>query len=104
MASDPRTKAYVARRTLEGKSKKEIIRCLKRHVAREIFRLLTNPASVPVGAELRTARLNTSITLAVAAEALCTWPIRLSELERGVAHDAELAHRYQLWLRPEQAA
>ena len=55
MASDPRTKAYVARRTLEGKSKKEIIRCLKRHVAREIFRLLTNPASVPVGAELRTA-------------------------------------------------
>ncbi len=104
MASDPRTKAYVARRTLEGKSKKEIIRCLKRHVAREIFRLLTNPASVPVGAELRTARLNASITLAVAAEALGTWPIRLSELERGVAHDAELAHRYQLWLRPEQAA
>jgi len=49
MSSDPRTKAYVARRTLEGKSKKEIIRCLKRHVAREIFRLLSKPASVPVG-------------------------------------------------------
>jgi len=94
----------VARRTLEGKSKKEIIRCLKRHVAREVFRLLTNPTTVPAGADLRTERLTAGITLAVAAEALGTWPIRLSELERGLTHDANLAHRYQLWLRPEQAA
>jgi hypothetical protein len=28
---------YVRRRTAEGKSKREIIRCLKRFVAREIF-------------------------------------------------------------------
>jgi transposase len=104
MSSDPRTKAYVARRTLEGKSKKEIIRCLKRHVAREVFRLLTNPTSVPAGADLRTERLAASLTLAIAAEALGTWPIRLSELERGLAHDAELARRYQLWLRSEHAA
>jgi transposase len=104
MSSDPRTRAYVARRTLEGKSKKEIIRCLKRHVAREVFRLLTNPTAVPLGADLRAARLNAGATLAVAADALGTWPIRLSELERGLAHDTELAHRYQLWLRPEQAA
>ena len=34
------TKAYVQRRTLEGKTKKEIIRCLKRAVVREIFRAL----------------------------------------------------------------
>ena len=34
------TKAYVARRTTEGKSKKEIIRCLKRYIAREIFQIL----------------------------------------------------------------
>ena len=104
MSSDPRTKAYVARRTLEGKSKKEIIRCLKRHLAREIFRLLTNPPVVPAGADLRTKRLAASLTLAVAAETLGTWPIRLSELERGLVHDAELARRYQLWLRAEQAA
>ena len=38
MSTDPRTRAYVARRTLEGKSKREIMRCLKRYVAREIFR------------------------------------------------------------------
>ncbi len=34
---DPRTRAYVDRRTTEGLSKKEIIRCLKRYVAREVF-------------------------------------------------------------------
>ena len=42
MSTDPRTRAYVARRTLEGKSKREIMRCLKRYVAREVFRDLNN--------------------------------------------------------------
>ena len=36
----PPTIAYVARRTAEGLSKKDIIRCLKRYVAREIYALL----------------------------------------------------------------
>jgi hypothetical protein len=39
---DPKTGAYVARKTAEGHSKLEIIRCLKRYLAREIFFLL-NP-------------------------------------------------------------
>ncbi len=34
---------YVARRTGEGKAKAEIMRCLKRCVAREIFGLLRKP-------------------------------------------------------------
>ncbi|WP_395309165.1 IS110 family transposase [Mycobacterium sp. AMU20-3851] len=34
------TKAYVARRTAEGKTKKDIIRCLKRAVVRELYRAL----------------------------------------------------------------
>lgn len=103
MASDPRTKAYVERRTAEGKSKKEIIRCLKRHIAREVFRLLTNPAAVPNGADLRTNRLAAYVSLATAAEALGTWPIRISRLERGLTYDADLAHRYQLWLHERSA-
>jgi Transposase IS116/IS110/IS902 family len=37
MGSHPATRAYVERRTAEGKSKKEIIRCLKRYVAREVY-------------------------------------------------------------------
>src|ERR1039458_4601228 len=38
---DSRTRAYAARRTTEGLSKPEIIRCLKRYVSREIFTVLT---------------------------------------------------------------
>lgn len=34
------TQAYVARRTAEGKTKREIIRCLKRLLAREIWNLM----------------------------------------------------------------
>jgi transposase len=37
---DPRTRQYVSRRTEQGLSKKEIIRCLKRYVAREIYQTL----------------------------------------------------------------
>ena len=36
----PGTCAYAERRTAEGKSKAEIIRCLKRYVAREVYRHL----------------------------------------------------------------
>ena len=39
---EPRTQEYVARRTAEGKSKREIIRCLKRYVAREIYGILVS--------------------------------------------------------------
>ncbi len=37
---DPRTRAYAARRAAEGLSKKEILRCLKRYLARELYKLL----------------------------------------------------------------
>ena len=37
MSAHPATRAYVDRRTKEGLSKKEIIRCLKRYVAREVY-------------------------------------------------------------------
>ena len=47
MSSHPRTRVYVGRRTAEGLWKtaeglwkKEIIRCLKRYVAREVYRHL----------------------------------------------------------------
>jgi len=35
-----RTRAYAERRTAEGKTKTEIIRCLKRYIAREIYHAL----------------------------------------------------------------
>ena len=37
LRSDPRTQAYMQRRLKEGRSKLEIIRVLKRYVAREVY-------------------------------------------------------------------
>ena len=41
------TKAYMRHRLNEGKSKAEVIRCLKRYVAREIYQVLTAPRDRP---------------------------------------------------------
>lgn len=40
---DPRTKEYLERRIAEGKTKREARRCLKRYLARHLYRLLENP-------------------------------------------------------------
>lgn len=40
MRTDPDTRAYVARRRAEGRTTKEIMRCLKRYVTRQLFRTL----------------------------------------------------------------
>ena len=51
MSRDERTRSYVAKRTAEGKSKREIIRCLKRYVAREAYHVLVtySAPSSPMG-------------------------------------------------------
>jgi len=41
LRTDPRTKAYIAKRVAEGHSKLEAIRCLKRYIAREVFSLIS---------------------------------------------------------------
>jgi len=43
MSHDPDTRAYVERRTKEGRSKREILRCLKRYIAREVYHHLPRP-------------------------------------------------------------
>ena len=65
---DERTKAYAARRTAQGKSRREILRCLKRYIAREIHQLLTDPPAVPPGAHLRQLRHAAGATIADAAQ------------------------------------
>ena len=40
LRDDPETRAYLARRTTEGKSRRDAKRCLKRTIARQLFRLL----------------------------------------------------------------
>jgi transposase len=39
--TDPRTQAYMTKRIAEGHSKLEVIRCLKRYIAREVFTLIS---------------------------------------------------------------
>jgi hypothetical protein len=39
---DPRTITYMQRRRTEGLSKKDVLRCLKRFIAREVFHDLTS--------------------------------------------------------------
>ena len=46
MGSDKRTREYVRRRTAEGKGKWEIMCCLKRHIAREVYHALV-PLDIP---------------------------------------------------------
>ncbi|MBP2053948.1 transposase [Streptomyces griseochromogenes] len=45
---DPRTQAYFERRTQEGKTRREIIRCLERYAAREVFNLVGTVSTDPL--------------------------------------------------------
>ena len=44
LSHDPRTRDYLNKRTSEGKSKTEALRCLKRYIAREVFNALPTTA------------------------------------------------------------
>jgi hypothetical protein len=67
LATAAATKNYMARRTDDGMSKPEIIRCLKRYVAREIYRVLLPRAALGGGGLTN----NRSITRRRALAASC---------------------------------
>ena len=98
LASDPTTKTYVAKRRAEGKTTKEIIRCLKRYIAREVFGLLTKDRHVPDPSDLRPARHTAGLTLQTVADHFGVWPAHISEIERGVRRDDKLEQAYRNWL------
>lgn len=93
------TRAYVAKRSAEGKSGKEIMRCLKRFIAREVFAAISNPPTdLPTGADLRELRTEHGLTLTAVASRFKTAPTNLSRLERGLSHDTNLARQIRDWL------
>jgi hypothetical protein len=98
MASCQRTKDYVAKRTAEGKSKREIMRCLKRYASREIYRQITNPQAAPDNTDLRQMRTTLGCTITTAARELGQWPSKISLLERGLLRNDDLAATYRQWL------
>ncbi|MFC4112846.1 transposase [Nonomuraea zeae] len=42
---DPRTQEYLRKRTADGKTRREAIRCLKRYIAREVHRFIINSSA-----------------------------------------------------------
>lgn len=104
MRYDQRTKAYVARRTAEGLSKKEIIRCLKRVIIREVYRVICTKRSAPQPRELRRdelkeLRIAKQLTQVYVAQHLGCAPARISDIETGKRPLTELASAYEKLLK-----
>lgn len=95
IGTDPRTQAYIAKKMAEGKTKLEAIRCLKRHIANEVYMLLTNPPAVPDITDLRPTRIAHGLSLQIIADHLGVWTARFSEIERGKRRDDNLTNRYR---------
>ena len=101
MSTHQPTKDYVQRQVARGKTKKEILRQLKRALCREIYRALTRPttAKPSSGADLRAQRATKGISQTQAAQALETWPARISDIETDRRPLPTLRANYQQWLQ-----
>ena len=98
MSAHPQTRDYVRRQEANGRTKKEILRLLKRAIAREVFKLLTRPAPIDDYSDLRPARQAKNITLAAVAHYFGVPIITVSRLERGHQRNNTLANNYRQWL------
>lgn len=104
MRRDDRTKAYVGKRTKEGKSRRETERILVRYIAREVYRAIMHPMSASrassegAARSARAARVRMGATQPQAASALGVASARISGLERCVLIDETLLQRYRGWL------
>lgn len=98
MTCDPRTKTYIAKKKKEGKTTREAMRCLKRHLANELFTTIIDPPAVPDTSDLRPTRLTRGLTLTAVAHHFGVWPAHISTVERGTRRDDDLAQRYRDWL------
>lgn len=98
MVYDDATKTYIARRRAQGKTQRDAVRCLKRYVAREIYRLLVDPQAVTSPATLRAQREALGLSQKKAAAALGVPHKTISRFERETTRDTELGLRYEEWL------
>ncbi|WP_246021299.1 transposase [Arthrobacter echini] len=97
----PRTRAYAAKRRSEGKSPKDILRCLKRAIAREIYHLLTTPPAYIDPAQLRQLRLQSGYTLTQAADTMGCSIAKRSCAERSLLNDREFLSVYRALLEQQ---
>lgn len=88
---EPRTVAYFDRRRREQLTDRDIIRCLKRHIANEVYRALTSPAAADApGHLLRQRRQQAGIPITELAATLGVPYQRLRRLEIGTRADPQL--------------
>ena len=99
MVHDPRTRDWVHRQRAAGRSNPELLRILKRALAREMFKHLTRPHAALDIDDLRQARRAKNITIDVVATALEVAPMTISRTERGYNLNTELTTRYREWLK-----
>lgn len=100
--NDPRTIAYVERRTAEGLSKRDILRCLKRYVAREVFRTITAGGTpAPSGATIRAMRHRAGLNQTELAAATQLTLMQISRIERGVLRRGDLQRRCHVALKSD---
>lgn len=98
LSTDAETRAYAERRHADGKSRREIIRCLKRFIARDIYTLLTNPQPGIDTSSFRATRERAGLSLQTVADTLGTWPTTISRIERGLAPTHAIVPAYRDWL------
>lgn len=96
---DPRTREYIDRRRGQGKSDLEIMRCLKRAIAREAYRALTTEQAATSLPDFTAQRKAKGLSLTHVAQALNTWPARISDIEKQRRPLPELTDRYKTWLK-----
>lgn len=95
MSHDARTQEFVARKTSEGKTKKEAVRCLCRYIAREAFKLMTGPQEpLPDVKGLVIRRKSLGLRQADVAGMLGLTMHRVSKIERGVTIDGPMLRLY----------
>lgn len=98
MSSDPRTRDFVEAQRAKNRSNPELLRILKRAIAREMFKLLQEPNALAGIDDLRRLRREKKLPLRKVVEALGTCQIHVSRIERGLTHDREFTERYRIWL------
>ncbi len=81
-----------------GTSKMEILRKLKRAIAREMFKLLTRHVAVPEYVDLRPARQAKNITVTAAANHFGVWPTVISRSNAGSNATTPSPRLYRNWL------
>ena len=99
MVAHPKTDEGIAKKTSEGMSKREAVRCLCRYIAREVFKLLTRPQGTPCDqGGLAARRKALGISQAQAAQATGLTRSKVGRLERLAEYHTESLGAYHAFL------